>query len=91
MSDNYTFCPPELPSFALSSYELSSELADYDYVGVAERADGHRIHLHRHHQTRQWLNLDERGHPYQFAGIDPVDSSQARFVRSLRSTAATLG
>lgn len=79
MPDTYTFCPPET-----AGHRPFEGMDDLEYVGMAIRADGHRIHLHRDRRTLAWLNLDERGNPYQFAGVDPDDASRGRFIRSIQ-------
>ncbi len=75
----YRFRPPDI-----AADRPFAGMDELDYVGVAQRGDGHRIHLFRDRATLAWLNLDERGNPYQFAGLDPDDRTMARFVRSIR-------
>ncbi|MBT5581001.1 MAG: hypothetical protein HOH36_16850 [Acidimicrobiaceae bacterium] len=84
MRDTYTFRCPEtgrLVSFA--------EVDEFEYVGIAERADGHQIHLHRHPHTGDWRNLDAQGRLYQFAGADPDDPREGWFVRTIAASGNT--
>lgn len=84
MRDTYTFRRPETDRpvpFA--------ELDEFEYVGTAERGDGHQIHLHRHPHTGEWHNLDAQGRLYQFAGADPDDQSEGWFVRTIAAPGNT--
>jgi len=84
MRDTYTFRGPETDRpvpFA--------EPGEFEYVGTAERGDGHQIHLHRHPRTGEWHNLDAQGRLYQFAGADPADQSEGWFVRTIAASGNT--
>jgi hypothetical protein len=71
--DQPTWAPLErLRELASQRPDLSApEVESYMYMGAVVTEDRSvTIHLYKHQLTRHYLNVDEAGHAYRYAGSD---------------------